>query len=100
VSKGKSGPVPCRVRRREFDRFLPVTNPLREAYDPAPGSHIDMTTESVQIENRFRFDPIRYLSANIISEKKQIAFYARLVDLTKEPAFKSALNYVHARQIL
>jgi len=102
ISRGKTGPLPGRVDRRQFEKFLANKGVSKEKYGAGLASLSDVAMSAgsgSSPKNLYHLDPRKYLHANIIVEEKQIITYEKLVSMTTDSNFVSALNSVQARQI-
>ncbi|HEX8596688.1 MAG TPA: manganese catalase family protein [Pseudomonas sp.] len=100
ISKGVSGPLSTRIDRNEFKEFLSFNGISTHKFS-AGLSQLRLAPNSRQPidSNQLSNNPKKYLTANIDTETKQIIAYQRLVELTDDANFISALNYIQARQI-
>ena len=101
ISTNRAGPLSTRIDRDEFKKFLNIKGITIDDYDAAPVSLREFSKTKLKrpAGPNFSHNPQKYLAANILTEEHQIVTYQRLVGLTEDSNFISALNYVKARQI-
>ena len=99
--QGRTGPLSRRMDRNELNQVLAKQGVANNNLDQATVSlEAFLGAEPVTSEARhYASDPRVYLSANILTEEKQIAAYERIAEITTDSNFLSALNYAKFRQI-